>query len=204
MDKDTIVIIDYGRGNLHSVYNGLLKIGADPLVSSDPQVIKDAPRVILPGVGSFGDCMETMRSRGLEETVQEALASGKPFLGICLGEQLLFENSEESPGVKGLGFFKGQVKKIVTPYKIPHMGWNRIAAVNPSTLLKDADGKYVYFVHSYHAVPEDPGIITSVCDYGAKITASVGRGSVQGFQFHPEKSSFAGLAMLKAFKEWKL
>ncbi len=204
MDKDTIVIIDYGRGNLHSVYNGLLKIGADPLVSSDPQVIKDAPRVILPGVGSFGDCMETMRSRGLEEAVQEALASGKPFLGICLGEQLLFESSEESPGVKGLGFFKGQVKKIVTPYKIPHMGWNRIAAVNPSPLLKDADRKYVYFVHSYHAVPEDPGIITSVCDYGAKITASVGRGSVQGFQFHPEKSSFAGLAMLKAFKEWKL
>ena len=175
MDKDTIVVIDYGRGDLHSVYNGLLKIGADPLVSSDPQVIKDAPRVILPGVGSFGDCMETMRSRGLEEAVQE-----------------------------GLGFFKGQVKKIVTPYKIPHMGWNRIAAVNPSPLLKDADGKYVYFVHSYHAVPEDPGIITSVCDYGAKITASVGRGSVQGFQFHPEKSSFAGLAMLKAFKEWKL
>ena len=160
--------------------------------------------MILPGVGSFGDCMETMRARGLEEAVQEALHSGKPFLGICLGEQLLFESSEESPGVKGLGFFKGQVKKIVTPYKIPHMGWNRITTVNPSPLMKDADGKYVYFVHSYHAVPEDPGIITSVCDYGTKITTSVGKGSVQGFQFHPEKSSFAGLAMLKAFKEWKL
>lgn len=204
MGKDTIVIIDYGRGNLHSVYNGLLKIGADPVVSADPKVIREAPKVILPGVGSFGDCMETMRFRGLEEAVQEALASGKPFLGICLGEQLLFESSEESPGVKGLGYFKGQVKKIVTPYKIPHMGWNRIATVNPSPLMKDADGQYVYFVHSYHAVPEDPGIITSVCEYGAKITASVGRGSVQGFQFHPEKSSFAGLAMLTAFKEWKL
>lgn len=204
MGKDTIVIIDYGRGNLHSVYNGLLKIGADPVVSADPKVIREAPKVILPGVGSFGDCMETMRSRGLEEAVQEALASGKPFLGICLGEQLLFESSEESPGVKGLGYFKGQVKKIVTPYKIPHMGWNRIATVNPSPLMKDADGQYVYFVHSYHAVPEDPGIITSVCEYGAKITASVGRCSVQGFQFHPEKSSFAGLAMLTAFKEWKL
>lgn len=204
MGKDTIVIIDYGRGNLHSVYNGLLKIGADPVVSADPKVIREAPKVILPGVGSFGDCMETMRSRGLEEAVQEALASGKPFLGICLGEQLLFESSEESPGVKGLGYFKGQVKKIVTPYKIPHMGWNRITTVNLSPLMKDADGQYVYFVHSYHAVPEDPGIITSVCEYGAKITASVGRGSVQGFQFHPEKSSFAGLAMLTAFKEWKL
>ena len=204
MGKDTIVIIDYGRGNLHSVYNGLLKIGADPVVSADPKVIREAPKVILPGVGSFGDCMETMRSRGLEEAVQEALASGKPFLGICLGEQLPFESSEESPGVKGLGYFKGQVKKIGTPYKIPHMGWNRIATVNPSPLMKDADGQYVYFVHSYHAVPEDPGIITSVCEYGTKITASVGRGSVQGFQFHPEKSSFAGLAMLTAFKEWKL
>ena len=204
MGKDTIVIIDYGRGNLHSVYNGLLKIGADPVVSADPKVIREAPKVILPGVGSFGDCMETMRSRGLEEAVQEALASGKPCLGICLGEQLLFESSEESPGVKGLGYFKGQVKKIVTPYKIPHMGWNRITTVNPSPLMKEADGQYVYFVHSYHAVPEDPGIITSVCEYGAKITASVGRGSVQGFQFHPEKSSFAGLAMLTAFKEWKL
>ena len=204
MGKDTIVIIDYGRGNLHSVYNGLLKIGVDPVVSADPKVIREAPKVILPGVGSFGDCMETMRFRGLEEAVQEALASGKPFLGICLGEQLLFESSEESPGVKGLGYFKGQVKKIVTPYKIPHMGWNRIATVNPSPLMKDADGQYVYFVHSYHAVPEDPGIITSVCEYGTKITASVGRGSVQGFQFHPEKSSFAGLAMLTAFKEWKL
>lgn len=204
MGKDTIVIIDYGRGNLHSVYNGLLKIGADPVVSADPKVIREAPKVILPGVGSFGDCMETMRSRGLEEAVQEALASGKPFLGICLGEQLLFESSEESPGVKGLGYFKGQVKKIVTPYKIPHMGWNQITTVNPSPLMKDADGQYVYFVHSYHAVPEDPGIITSVCEYGAKITASVGRGSVQGFQFHPEKSSFEGLAMLTAFKEWKL
>ncbi|WP_297861657.1 imidazole glycerol phosphate synthase subunit HisH [uncultured Acidaminococcus sp.] len=204
MDKDTIVIIDYGRGNLHSVYNGLLKVGASPVVSGDPKVIAEAPRVILPGVGSFGDCMDTMRSRGLEEAVQEALHSGKPFLGICLGEQLLFEGSEEAPGVKGLGYFKGQVKKIVTGYKIPHMGWNRISTVNPSPLMEDADGKYVYFVHSFHAVPDDPSIITSVCDYGTQITASVGRGSVQGFQFHPEKSSFAGLAMLKAFKEWKL
>ena len=132
MDKDTIVIIDYGRGNLHSVYNGLLKIGASPVVSGDPKVIEAAPKVILPGVGSFGDCMDTMRSRGLEEAVQQALHSGKPFLGICLGEQLLFEGSEEAPGVKGLGYFKGQVKKIVTEYKIPHMGWNRITTVNPS------------------------------------------------------------------------
>lgn len=202
--SEQMVIIDYGRGNLHSVYNGLVKVGAKPVISSDPKVIADAQRVILPGVGSFGDCMHTLENRGLVPVIQEALHSGKPFLGICLGEQLLFEGSEEAPGVKGLGFFKGQVKKIVTPFKIPHMGWNQIQVVNPSPLLTEADGQYVYFVHSYHAVPEDPSIITAVCDYGAQITASVGKGSVQAFQFHPEKSSFAGLAMLKAFKEWKL
>lgn len=111
MDENTIVIIDYGRGNLHSVYNGLVKAGATPVISADPQVIAAAPRVILPGVGAFGDCMETLRGKGLEPVVQEALHSGKPFLGICLGLQLLFESSEESPGVTGLGYFKGQVKK---------------------------------------------------------------------------------------------
>ncbi len=202
MDGDTIVIIDYGRGNLHSVYNGLLKVGATPLISADPQVIAAAPRVILPGVGAFGDCMETLRGKGLEPVVQEALYSGKPFLGICLGLQLLFESSEESPGVQGLGYFKGQVKKITTPYKIPHMGWNALHTKTLSPLLQDADGKYVYFVHSYHALPQDQSLVTSVCDYGTTITASVGKGSVQGFQFHPEKSSAVGLAMLKAFKEW--
>lgn len=202
MDKNTIVIIDYDRGNLHSVYNGLVKVGAKPVISSDPAVIAAAPRVILPGVGAFGDCMETLRGKGLEPVVQDVLQSGKPFLGICLGLQLLFESSEESPGVKGLGYFKGQVKKIATNYKIPHMGWNNLHTKNFSPLLKNADGKYVYFVHSYHAVPADPSIITSTCDYGAEITASVGKGSVQGFQFHPEKSSDVGLAMLRAFKEW--
>ena len=202
--SNKIVIIDYDRGNLHSVYNGLLKVGADAVISPDPEVIESADKVILPGVGAFGDCMDTLRRKGLEPVIQRALHSGKPFLGICLGAQLLFESSEETPGVPGLGFFKGQVKKIVTPYKIPHMGWNQLKVVNPSPLMKDADGKLCYFVHSFHCVPEDPSIITSVCDYGTTITASVGQGSVQAFQFHPEKSSFAGLAMLKAFKEWTL
>lgn len=202
--SNKIVIIDYDRGNLHSVYNGLLKVGADAEISPDPTVIEAADKVILPGVGAFGDCMETLNKKGLVPVIQRALHSGKPFLGICLGAQLLFESSEESPGVAGLGFFKGQVKKIVTPYKIPHMGWNQLKVVNPSPLMQDADGKFCYFVHSFHCVPEDPSIITSTCDYGSTITASVGQGSVQAFQFHPEKSSFAGLAMLKAFKEWNV
>ena len=202
MDDNTIVIIDYGRGNLHSVYNGLVKVGATPVISADPQVIAAAPRMILPGVGAFGDCMETLRGKGLEPVVQDALHSGKPFLGICLGLQLLFESSEESPGVTGLGYFKGQVKKIVTPCKIPHMGWNALHTKTQSPLLQDADGKYVYFFLGFHPVPQDQTLVTSVCDYGTTVTASVGRGSVQGFQFHPEKSSAVGLAMLKAFKEW--
>ena len=199
MDKDTIVIIDYGRGNLHSVYNGLLKVGASPVVSGDPKVIAEAPRVILPGVGSFGDCMDTMRSRGLEEAVQDALHSGKPFLGICLGEQLLFEGSEEAPGVKGLGYFKGQVKKIVTGYKIPHMGWNRISTVNPSPLMEEADGKYVYFVHSFCGSAARQENVIATTDYGGEVLAAVQSGNVFGTQFHPEKSGDVGMQILKNF-----
>ena len=201
--SEKIVIIDYGRGNLHSVFNGLKKIGADPAISSDPKVIADAPKLILPGVGVFGDCMEHLEAAGLIGVIHEAVDKGVPFLGICLGEQLLFEGSEESPGVKGLGLMKGQVRLIRTPFKVPHMGWNKLKVVNPSPLMKDADGKMVYFVHSFAADPEDPSVITSTCDYGTTIVASVGKDNVQGFQFHPEKSSAAGLAMLNAFKEWK-
>ena len=199
-----IAIIDYGAGNIQSVYKALKYLDIDCAITNDKNEILNADGAILPGQGEFSDCMNSITKSGIKETVMEFINTGKPFLGICVGLQLLFEGSEEAPGVKGLGYFKGQVKKIVTEYKIPHMGWNRITTVNPSPLLQDADGKYVYFVHSFHAVPEDPSIITSVCDYGTQITASVGQGSVQGFQFHPEKSSFAGLAMLKAFKEWKL
>lgn len=201
--SEKIVIIDYGRGNLHSVFNGLKKIGADPVISSNPKVIADAPKLILPGVGVFGDCMEHLEAAGLIGVIHEAVDKGVPFLGICLGEQLLFEGSEESPGVKGLGLMKGQVRLIRTPFKVPHMGWNKLKVVNPSPLMKDADGKMVYFVHSFAADPEDPSVITSTCDYGTTIVASVGKDNVQGFQFHPEKSSAAGLAMLNAFKEWK-
>ena len=199
-----IAVVDYKKGNLLSVERGLRAAGADARITDDAAEIVAADAIVLPGVGAFADAAATMDELGQTEVIRRRIAEGVPFLGICLGEQLLFEGSEEAPGVKGLGFFKGQVKKIVTPFKIPHMGWNQIQVVNPSPLLTEADGQYVYFVHSYHAVPEDPSIITAVCDYGAQITASVGKGSVQAFQFHPEKSSFAGLAMLKAFKEWKL
>ena len=197
------VIIDYGMGNLHSVNKALLKVGADVTISSEKNVIAGADKIILPGVGAFGDCMLNLQKYDLIDVIQKALKSGKPFLGICLGEQLLFEGSEEAPGVPGLGFFKGQVEKIKTDLKIPHMGWNNLSLKNFSPLLTKAAGKYVYFVHSYHAQPIDKSIITSVAQYGCEITASVGKDNVQAFQFHPEKSSSVGLAILKQFKEWQ-
>ncbi len=196
-----VVIIDYGMGNLYSVKNALLAVGAEPVVTSDKKVIAAAERVILPGVGAFGDCMANLQQSGLIPVIRELLAGDRPFLGICLGMQLLFEGSDEAPGVAGLGYFKGQVKYLPTSLKIPHMGWNKLELRSPSPLLAGAQGQYVYFVHSFHAEPEDISIITSVCDYGMEVTASVGRGKVQAFQFHPEKSSRVGMQLLKNFVE---
>lgn len=194
-----VTVVDYGMGNLYSVSNALVAVGAEPVITGDKDVIAKAEKIILPGVGAFGDCMSNLEKSGLVPVIMEALHNDKPFLGICLGMQLLFEGSDEAPGVKGLGFFKGQVKYLSTSYKVPHMGWNRLSLRSPSMLLKEADGKYVYFVHSFHAVPEDKNIITSVTDYGMEVTASVGLGNVQAFQFHPEKSSSVGMQLLKNF-----
>ena len=202
--SEKIVIIDYGMGNLHSVNKAMKYVGAEVEVTSEATKIAKADKVILPGVGAFGDCMLNLEKYGLVPVIKETLASGKPFLGICLGLQLLFEGSEEAAGIQGLGFFKGQVEKIKTDLKVPHMGWNSLVLKNPSPLLaKSADG-YVYFVHSFHAVPEDKAIITAVCNYGIEVTAAVGRANVQAVQFHPEKSSKVGLGILQAFKEWQL
>lgn len=201
--SEKITIIDYGMGNLYSVCNAIAAVGGEPMVTSDAKVIAAAEKLILPGVGAFGDCMANLRRSGLIPVIMDALHGDKPFLGICLGMQVLFEGSEETPGVEGLGFFKGQVRYLRTDYKIPHMGWNRLALRSPSPLLSKAEGEYVYFVHSFHCEPEDGSIITSVCDYGMEVTASVGRGNVQAFQFHPEKSSRAGMELLRAFKEWQ-
>lgn len=201
--NNKITIIDYGMGNLYSVVNAFKALGAEPIVTSDVEEIRNAEKILLPGVGAFGDCMANLEKSGLIPVIKEALNSGKPFLGICLGMQVLFEGSEEDPGIPGLGFFKGQVKKIRTEYKIPHMGWNSLELKNSSPLMENADGKYVYFVHSYFCDPEDKSIITAATDYGTEVTAAVGKGSVQAFQFHPEKSSKVGIALLKAFKEWQ-
>ena len=201
-----IAIIDYGMGNLHSAANALEKVGAQVKVTSDPELVRQADKVILPGVGAFGDCMKNLNERELAPVIHEVIAAGKPFLGICVGLQLLFEGSEEDPGVAGLGIFKGMVRKIAAPgLKIPHMGWNNLEYRTSSSLFQGLPpAAYVYFVHSFHAVPTDESCITAVTDYGGQVTAAVGRGLVQAVQFHPEKSSAVGLKILANFKEMSI
>ena len=201
-----IAIIDYGMGNLHSAAKALEKVGAQVTVTRDPELVRQADKVILPGVGAFGDCMKNLNERGLAPVIHEVIAAGKPFLGICVGLQMLFEGSEEDPGVAGLGIFKGLVRKITAPgLKIPHMGWNNLEYRTSSSLFQGLPpAAYVYFVHSYHAVPTDESCITAVTDYGGQVTAAVGRGLVQAVQFHPEKSSAVGLKILANFKEMSI
>ena len=201
-----IAIIDYGMGNLHSAAKALEKVGAQVTVTRDPELVRQADKVILPGVGAFGDCMKNLNERGLAPVIHEVIAAGKPFLGICVGLQMLFEGSEEDPGIAGLGIFKGLVRKIVAPgLKVPHMGWNSLALQAASPLFQGLPpAAYVYFVHSFHAVPTDESCITAVTDYGGQVTAAVGRGLVQAVQFHPEKSSAVGLKILANFKEMSI
>ena len=201
-----ITIIDYGMGNLHSAAKALEKVGAQVTVTRDPELERQADKVILPGVGAFGDCMKNLNERELAPVIHEVIAAGKPFLGICVGLQLLFEGSEEDPGVAGLGIFKGLVRKIAAPgLKIPHMGWNNLEYRTSSSLFQGLPpAAYVYFVHSFHAVPTDESCITAVTDYGGQVTAAVGRGLVQAVQFHPEKSSAVGLKILANFKEMSI
>ena len=200
-----VALIDYDAGNILSVQKAIEHLGEKAVLTRDPKILRSADKVILPGVGAFGDAMEKIRGYNLEEVIKETADSGKPFLGVCLGLQIMFDESEEAPGVKGLSVLPGKIKKIPTGEfkKIPHMGWNSLELKNSSPLMENADGKYVYFVHSYFCDPEDKSIITAVTDYGTEVTAAVGKGSVQAFQFHPEKSSKVGIALLKAFKEWQ-
>ncbi|MBP2644890.1 MAG: Imidazole glycerol phosphate synthase subunit hisH [Firmicutes bacterium] len=198
-----IAIIDYGMGNLHSVEKAFIKLGSEVIVTSDAGVIMGADKVVLPGVGAFGDCMKNLQEYHLVDVIRDVIGRGVPFLGICLGEQLLFEGSEEDPGVAGLGVFSGMVRKINAPrLKIPHMGWNSLCYPKESLLFNGLpESAYVYFVHSYHAVPLDRSIIAAVTDYGEALTAAVSKGNVHAVQFHPEKSGEVGLKILQNFKE---
>ena len=194
-----VAIIDYGAGNLHSVKNALDFLGAESEITGDREKIEKASHIILPGVGAFGDAMKSMEKSGLIETVKKAADGTKPFLGICLGLQLLFESSEESPGVEGLGIFKGSVVKIPDRgFKIPHMGWNNISLTKKSRILPDNE-PFVYFVHSYYILPTDKDVVSARTEYGEDLDIAVERGNVFATQFHPEKSGDAGMEILRRF-----
>ncbi|MBR2178989.1 MAG: imidazole glycerol phosphate synthase subunit HisH [Selenomonadaceae bacterium] len=194
-----IAVIDYGVGNLFSVEKAFASIGEDVQVTGEAEDLKMADKLVLPGVGAFGDCMKNLEATGLIPVILEQIDNRKPLLGICVGLQILFEGSEESPNVKGLGVFKGMVKRINAPQlKIPHMGWNSVLA--QSNLFDGLQDKpYFYFVHSYHAVPEDRSLITATTEYGETLTAAVANDNIYATQFHPEKSGDVGLQVLKNF-----
>lgn len=197
-----IGMIDYDAGNIKSVEKALAYLGEETVVSRDPQVLLNADKIILPGVGSFGEAMENLHKYGLVSVIKEIIDRGTPFLGICLGLQLLFESSEESPGVEGLGILKGKIVKIPPSpgLKIPHMGWNSLHLQNDGRLFKDIpEQTYVYFVHSYYLQAEEPEIVKAVTDYSTCIHASVEKRNVFACQFHPEKSSKYGLKILENF-----
>lgn len=199
-----IAVIDYGVGNLFSVEKALLQFSDDVQVTSDEELIRRADKLVLPGVGDFGECMSNLEATGLIPTIMERINQGTPLLGICIGQQILFEGSEESPGAKGLGIFKGMVRRINTPeLKVPHMGWNSVEFSNPrNPLFKElGEQPYFYFVHSYHCVPEDQSVITATTEYGEKLTAAVAKDNIMATQFHPEKSGDVGLQVLKNFIE---
>ena len=202
-----IAIIDYDMGNLRSVQKGFERVGHQSVVTRSPQEISNASHVVLPGVGAFKDCMDNLKNYGLVEPILEAIKSGKPFLGICLGLQLLFSESEEFGKHQGLNVIKGKVvrfsSELRTPnseLKIPHMGWNNIKIERRPPALKDvADGVHVYFVHSYYVVPEDDSIIATKTTYGIDFVSSIWKDNIFACQFHPEKSQKVGLKILKNF-----
>lgn len=197
-----VAIIDYGAGNLSSVKKALDYLGAESEITQDRDKILSASHVILPGVGSFGDAMNSMQERGLVETVKEAALSGKPFLGICLGLQLLFEESDESPDVKGLGLLKGRIVTIPKDkgLKVPHMGWNSVELKQKNGIFDGIDDEsYFYFVHSYYLKDADVDVVAGVTHYGVEIQCAVQKGNLSATQFHPEKSSKAGLKLLENF-----
>ncbi len=200
-----IAIIDYGMGNLRSVFKAFEAVGHQALVTRDARVIADASHVVLPGVGAFGDCMANLERYALIAPIQAAIQSGKPFLGICLGLQLLFTESEEFGLHKGLGIIPGRVKKFVLDpsLKVPHMGWNDIAVVRPAPPFAGiASGSYCYFVHSYYVEPADPAVIATVTEYGKPFASAVWKDNIVACQFHPEKSQAVGLQLIKTFGAW--
>ncbi len=199
-----IAVVDYGVGNLHSVTKALQKVGADARVTTDWREVEKAKGVVFPGVGAFKDSMDALNRADLGRAVLEAVHSGKPFLGICVGLQMLFEVGEEFGVSRGLGVLGGRVVKFKDVPKIPHLGWNQIKVRMPGNPLLEGipDGSYFYFVHSYYGVPNDPGVVATTTDYGGDFTSMVWRDNVFATQFHPEKSQAVGLKLLENFKRY--
>ena len=199
-----IAIIDYDAGNIKSVEKALDFLGQDVVITGEPEKILKADKVILPGVGAFGDAMANLRRTGLDEVIRQAAGRGTPFLGICLGLQLLFERSDEAPGVEGLGILRGEILRIPEKegLKIPHMGWNSLHLENNGRLFRGIEeGAYVYFVHSYYLKAAEESIVKASTEYSVHIHASVEKDNVFACQFHPEKSSDVGISILKNFVE---
>jgi glutamine amidotransferase len=196
-----VAVVDYGIGNLHSAHKAQERMGADAVLTDDPDEIDAADAVVLPGVGAFGACISALRAAGLEPAVERAVASGRPFLGICIGAQMLFDGSEESPDVRGLGVLPGLVRWIPPQEKRPQMQWNRVTVTQPDdpVLAGLGDAPWFYFVHSLHGVPSDASTIAAICDYGGTVNAAFRQDNVFACQFHPEKSGRTGLALIGNF-----
>ena len=195
-----IAIVDYGMGNLKSVEKGFKKVGVDATVTSAPAVVDNAKAVVLPGVGAFKDCIRNLSDLSLTESVVAAISKGKPFLGICLGLQVLFSESEEFGTCKGLDIFRGKVVRFQEGLKVPHMGWNNVKIINRPPILSDvADNSFFYFVHSYYVVPDNKDLIATTTDYGTTFTSMIWKDNVFATQFHPEKSQELGLKILAGF-----
>ncbi|NLU49190.1 MAG: imidazole glycerol phosphate synthase subunit HisH [Syntrophomonadaceae bacterium] len=198
-----IAIIDYGMGNLRSVHKAMEKLGFQVTVTSDANQVAGAEKVILPGVGAFADAIKNLKRLGLDEAIHQVIREGKPFLGICLGLQLLFTESEEDGRHQGLDIIRGRVTRLPPAVgKVPHMGWNQVEYRQQVPIFNDIPaGSYFYFVHSYYVVPDDERVTAAVSDYGLRFTCAIARGNLFATQFHPEKSSSLGLRMLKSFGE---
>ncbi|MDQ4063806.1 MAG: imidazole glycerol phosphate synthase subunit HisH [Actinomycetota bacterium] len=198
-----VAVIDYDAGNTLSVTRALKKVGARVDLTADPERVAAADAVVLPGVGAFGDCMRKLRERGMDQACHETFRAGKPFLGVCVALQVFFEASEESPDVQGLGILPGKVVRFdVGDLKVPHMGWNDLNLSRSHPVLDGLDGEAFYFVHSYYPEPREPADVLGMSEYGTTFCAAAGRENLAAVQFHPEKSSLAGLKLYENFLEW--
>jgi glutamine amidotransferase len=198
-----VAVIDYDAGNTLSVTRALEKVGAHVDLTADPDRLQTADAVVLPGVGAFGDCMKKLRERGMDTACREAFRSGKPFLGVCVALQVIFDDSEESPGAEGLSLLPGSVRRFkVGNLKVPHMGWNELRLVRRHPVLDGLDGEAFYFVHSYYPVPAEAADLVGETEYGVRFCAAAGRENLVAVQFHPEKSSRAGLRLYENFLAW--